>query len=111
MILDVVKDFRNLDVLEEKLFNILNNTYFFNNPFFDYIPLLRQNSKIVPFKHTYNYSPQTVSIEFYNTKKLYPIILVVNNCHTIFEFTSEKYSFLYVPNVDIIKKIILSFHL
>jgi len=71
-----------------------------NNLFFVNIDYLRKNSQVVDFKLKYNFSPQTVAIDYYDNKFFYPIIMLVNNCPSIFKFHSTYYQKILVPSLE-----------
>jgi len=80
------------------------------NMFFQNIEYLRQESMVYPFKPKYTFSPQSVCVDAYgeSAKDMYPIILLVNNCRSIFEFTREKVKDIIVPKYDAIVNVITS---
>lgn len=68
-------------VITEFSKNIFNNIFHRNRLF------LKENSDVVDFnKNTWEYNPQSFCLDHYEIMQLYPIILLVNNIKTIFEF-------------------------
>jgi hypothetical protein len=66
--------------------SIISNLFFKNK---DYLIL---SSKNVKFKNNWQYNPQLFCHEFYEISELYPVILLVNNLNSIFEFKAEVLS-------------------
>jgi len=68
----------------------------FNNVFFNNLATLRMNADFVDFNVDKWYQRPTVfCLDIYNEPQLFPVILLVNNIKSFFEFTSD-----YFPKVD-----------
>ena len=66
------------------------NLNIFDNKFFKNKSYLVSNSDLVAFESTWNLNPQQFCFDHYNIIELYPIILLVNNLNTMFEFKVEN---------------------
>jgi len=66
------------------------NKNIFENLFFKNKSYLVTNSDLVAFESTYNLNPQQFCLDHYKIQELYPIILLVNNLNSQFEFKTEN---------------------
>ena len=72
-------------ILKEFKKPIHENTFFIN------LDLLRKDSKFINFTESrWKMRPEVFCLDFYNEHNYYPIILLVNNISTIFEFKIEN---------------------
>ena len=58
---------------------------------------LKANSTITNLNIKYHYKPEYLSYDTYQTTKLYEMLMYINNCHCIEEFTMLK---VYIPDYD-----------
>lgn len=72
------------DIENEFVLNIFENRFFKN------LEYLIDNSEKVKFQSTWNLNPQQFCLDHYNIFEIYPIILLVNNINSIFEFKNEN---------------------
>jgi len=107
MILDPREELKDVSVVVEKVLEEFEKPSY-ENIFLLNLGYLRENSYEKDFLPKYNFSPQTVSYEEYLDKNLYPIILVVNNCPTIFKFHISYLKKIIVPRFDVIRDMVLS---
>ena len=72
--------------------NIINefSKPIFSNKYYISMDGLIKNSKIVNFDLKWEYNPQQFCFDYYKKYMFYPVILLVNNVNTIFEFKNEK---------------------
>jgi hypothetical protein len=74
---------------------------FFDSPhiyiFKDYYGFLRANSDYIELDQRYFQKPETLSMEIYETIKLWEMLLYVNNVFCIEDFTMDK---IYLPKYD-----------
>jgi len=106
--LNILDDLKaNIDFVAETIINEFNKPLI-SNIFFINLDYLKTKSDLVDFKSEYNYSPQKVCIDYYNNKNYYPIILLVNNCKSIFEFNDYNYKKVMVPSLNAIVEVINS---
>jgi hypothetical protein len=94
-----IDDYLSAFIKEEFTKPIINNIFFIN------IDYLKENSQVVEFKTKYDFSPQAAAIDYYNNKFFYPIIMLVNNCPSIFKFHSAYYQKILIPSLDSIVNI------
>jgi len=89
-------------VIDEFNKNIFENIFYRNRSF------LKDNSDVTPFsKNTWEYNPQCFCLEHYGTDQFYPIILIVNNLKSIFEFYPDKLEMkIYSPTLNIINSLL-----
>jgi len=66
------------------------NGNIFNNKFYINLDYLIESSVKVNFKHNWLYNPHKFCLDQYGVFELYPIILLVNNVKSIFEFKPDK---------------------
>jgi hypothetical protein len=80
-------------ILQEFSKSIFDNVFYRNRQF------LRLSSDIVKFeKNIWEYNPQQFCLDQYSIVHIYPIILLINNLKSLFEFTSEKLNYqIYAP--------------
>lgn len=65
----------------------------FENVFFTNLPILKTNSDYYDFTNDSWYQRPTVfCLDIYSEPQLFPIILLVNNIKTFFEFVPEKFN-------------------
>jgi hypothetical protein len=74
----------NRIILEEFEKNIFENTFFVN------LEYLISNSLQVNFKTVYEQNPHKFCLDYYSSPEMYPIILLVNNIRSIFDFKASK---------------------
>jgi hypothetical protein len=73
-------------IVLKEFYKPLNKNIFFKNKRY-----LIDNSKMVNFnKYNWRYNPQLYCLEEYDIAQLFPLILLVNDVRSIFEFTPEK---------------------
>jgi len=66
--------------------------------------ILLANASKVDFKDKWNYRPDYVSFEFYNTETLWPLILFVNGINSIEDFSGLIY--IFIPNMSSLYNIV-----
>lgn len=66
------------------------NLNIFENRFFKCKDYLVSNSDLVSMQSTWNLNPQQFCLDHYKIIELYPIILLVNNLNSMFEFKTEN---------------------
>lgn len=73
-------------IVLKEFYKPLNKNIFFKNKSY-----LVNNSKIVNFsKQSWRYNPQLYCLEEYDIAQLFPLILLVNDIRSLFEFTPEE---------------------
>ncbi len=72
-------------ILVEFSKNIFENIFHRNRLF------LKENSDVIVFnKNTWDYNPQLFCLDHYDLMQLYPVVLLINNLKSIFEFESTN---------------------
>jgi|LakMenE01Jun11ns_1017448.scaffolds.fasta_scaffold9452539_2 hypothetical protein len=65
------------------------NQNIFENKFFNNIEYLLSESVNIEFQSIWTYNPHRFCLDQYDNMNLYPVILLINNVNSIFEFKSE----------------------
>jgi len=71
--------------------------------FEDYYQFLKANSSYDILQSKYKYKPDFLSLELYNTTKLWELLLFVNNCYSIEEFNR---TYVYIPSYNSIYEVL-----
>lgn len=74
-------------ILNEFLKDINDNVFIKNKKFLTMSSLTR---KII-FDSKWNQNPQQFCTDFYKSQYFYPVILLINNIPTVFDFTSKSF--------------------
>jgi len=103
----------NLDILDEissktYLQTIIDNEFkksLDQNIFYINMEYLILNSRDERFKQEWELSPKKASLDLYSNQYLYKILLMVNNCSTISDFTMDNLQYVKAPEISAIRKL------
>ena len=101
IIRDVNKKNKTIKFIRNEFKKVITENIFFQN-----LKYLLKNSKEIPFKSEWNFNVQKCSFDVYGDREFYPIIMLVNNIPSFFEFHSDNFDKLFIPNLDSIMFII-----
>ena len=99
-----ISDDLELAILQQLSSSPLDNIFNLN-----YVEL-RKNSKTVKFKSSrYNMRPDLVAWDYYNSLAMTNLIILVNNCTTVFNFTRDEVGAdILLPDILYIKNLLNS---
>ena len=72
------------EILNEFTLDIFDNRFYKNKDF------LIASANYIPFESTWNLNPYQFCLDTYSVFEVYPVILLVNNLNSIFEFKLEN---------------------
>ena len=100
-----VKEYYN--DLDKKIMEEYNRGIIFNRIYRNLYVLKKESSKI-DFQSSYNMRPDLVSYEYLGLKNAGWIIMLMNNCNTIYNFTNDKMMSkgILIPSIEALDKIL-----
>ena len=82
--------------------DILNNKFFINKEFFK-----KNSDKILFNNDKWFLRPEFFCYQYYGNSELYPIILLINDIYSRFNFKKENFEFgIYAPKIEMIEKVL-----
>jgi hypothetical protein len=79
----------------------------FEHLMFQNLKELIKNSEEIEIDSSYDFRPDKLSVEYYNTNFFYPVILAANKIGSILQFKSEYLNNkCLIPNIDVVKNIL-----
>lgn len=100
--------FENLSYDSAKILSEFKNSIHYNR-FFNNLEYLNENATFVKFNsYNWNMRPDIFCNDHYKDSNLFPIILLVNNVGTIFDFMPDKFfqETIIAPNKNSIIKVL-----